>query len=270
MSVISQLSQEAERQLSNAFGSPGKYTVKKVALDAEGVDLSRLGRSSIVQIATLEKCFILDVLDKHSDDPLIGWLRGLLEDEGVIKVIHDCKMDSDALWHHLNIRLANVHDTSCWHHVITGRPDMNLNDTLNQMGLQPNATRDKGVYDRNHAFWATRPMTPQMIEWASGDLESLFALQEQQLTRASDQDAHKANQNSKRNLDMAREAKVDTFRITSNVGRFIGSRGSSIRSLQSDTNTLIYGKGKRGDNFFMVYYYDESSRQSVLRKAGCA
>lgn len=267
MSVITELSSEAEGQLSGAFGNPGKYTVSRIALDAEGVDLSRLGVTSIVQIATPEQCFIIDVLGKVADDPLVAWLRCILEDNSVTKIIHDCRTDSDALLHHLSIRLTNVHDTSCWHNAITGEADKNLNDTLNHYGLPPNTVRDRQVYDRNHAFWATRPLTRQMIEWASGDLLSIFALQEKQLGRASDRDALMASNDSELYVRFAREAQVGTFKISANVGRFIGPRGSSIRRLQKETNTLIYGRGPRGDNQFMVYYNDDSSFQRVLRKA---
>ena len=45
--------------------------------------------------------------------------------------------------------------------------------------------RDSGVYRTNHRFWATRPMTKTMIEWASGDVRSLFELYEAQVSRAS-------------------------------------------------------------------------------------
>mmetsp|Transcript_82611 Transcript_82611/g.130150 ORF Transcript_82611/g.130150 Transcript_82611/m.130150 type:complete len:271 (-) Transcript_82611:82-894(-) len=267
MSVITDLTADTESQLFSAFGAPGKYVVNTVALDAEGVDLSRLGVISIVQLATTEQSFIFDVLGKSAEDPLVAWLRCILEDSEVTKIIHDCRMDSDALHHHLNIRLTNVHDTSCWHNAITGVQDMNLNDTLIVCGLPPNTVRDKGVYDRNHAFWATRPLTRQMIEWAVGDLFSLFALQKEQLTRASEPQANRASSDSELHNRFAREASVGTFKISANVGRFIGPRGSSIRSLQKQTNTLIYGKGRRGDNFFMVYYTDELSHQHVLRKA---
>jgi exonuclease 3'-5' domain-containing protein 1 len=59
-------------------------------------------------------CFVFDVLDKTPDHPVINWLRGPLEDGRIKKIIHDCRMDSDALYHRLGITLTNVHDTSCW------------------------------------------------------------------------------------------------------------------------------------------------------------
>lgn len=44
-----------------------------------------------------------------------------------------------------------------------------------------NIERDRNVYKINPAFWATRPMTKYMIDWASGDVFSLFDLRIKQL-----------------------------------------------------------------------------------------
>jgi len=107
-----------------------------------------------------------------------------------------------------------------------------------------------------------------MIEWAAGDLFSLFALQDQQLEMASAAAIAKASKDSENNLDSARAAQVDTFKIASNIGHFIGPRGSRIRSLQKATNTLIYGKGARGQRLFMVFYHEAKDRARVLRRAG--
>jgi len=198
--------------------------------------LSREGSISIVQIGTREHCFILDVLGKGVDDPLVVWLREVLEDDSITKIIHDCRMDSDALLHNLNIRLSQVHDTASWHFITTGLEDQNLNNTLTQNGLQTNMVRNSNVYNTNHAFWATRPLTALMLEWAGGDLSALFALRDKQLKKvaampASAQAAQelKANMASQEHCDFARSASVASFHVHSNIGRFIGTGGSSIR-----------------------------------------
>ena len=169
--LICEWTADTKNALTSAFAD-----ASLIALDAEGVDLSREGVISIVQLATRQQCFILDVLGKGPDDPLVVWLRAVLEDTSITKIIHDCRMDSDAFQHHLAICLSGVHDTACWHQVLTGIEDQNLNNTLAQNTLRPNAMRDNSVYNVNPAFWATRPLTPQMLAWASGDLASLFDL----------------------------------------------------------------------------------------------
>jgi len=238
--------------------------VYSIVLDVEGVDLSREGSISIVQIATREHCFILDVLGKGVDDPLVVWLREVLEDDSVTKIIHDCRMDSDALHHNLSIRLSKVHDTSCWHFVITGLEDQNLNNTLTKNGLQPNMVRKSDDYDTNHAFWAIRPLTALMLEWAEGDLRPLFQLQDKQLEKvaampASAQAAQelKANMASQEHCDFARSASVDSFYIHSNVGRFIGKGGSSIR--RSDICCFLRAHLDIAVNLLLFFFGNDST-----------
>ena len=42
---------------------------------------------------------------------MVELAKEVLEDGGVCKIVHDCKADSDALFHILGINLNNVHDT---------------------------------------------------------------------------------------------------------------------------------------------------------------
>ena len=228
------------------------------------MDLSREGIISIVQIATRKHCFILDVLGKGVDDPLVVWLREVLEDDSVTKIIHDCRMDSDALHHNLNIRHSKVHDTSCWHFVITGLEDQNLNNTLTQNGLQPNMVRKSDDYKTNRAFWATRPLTALMLEWAEGDLRALFQLQDKQLKKVAVMPASaqatqelKANMASQEHCDFARSASIDSFYIHSNVGRFIGKGGSSIR--RSDICCFLRAHLDIAVNLLLFFFWNDST-----------
>jgi ribonuclease D len=242
--------------------------VKLVALDCEGVDLMRSpGKVTIVQLATESHCFLLDMLDRDKHDPLVGWLRRLLEDESVEKIIHDCRMDADALKHNLNINLVNVHDTSCWEHVATGIESQPLNAVLQAHRLASNVVRDGSVYQTNHAFWAVRPLTEQMIKWASGDLASLFDLRKQQIIQVHDTiKSRLAREESKKFLDAGRMCMQTVTRVPSHkIGRFIGTRGANIRTLQKRTGTLIYSRGARQDNNFAVFYRDKHGLAAVIR-----
>ena len=134
-----------------------------VAVDVEGVDLGRDGCISLIQVATPNHCFLFDVLNKDPSDSVVIWLKFLLENADITKIIHDCRMDSDALFHILDITLTNVHDTSCFHHLITGVEDVSLNTLLQRNCLPVNVTRDGSVYADNHEFWKQRPLSPQMI-----------------------------------------------------------------------------------------------------------
>ena len=44
--------------------------------------------------------------------------------------------------------------------------------------MRDNSVYNMSVYNMNKVFWTTRPLTLQMLAWASGDLTSLFFLYE--------------------------------------------------------------------------------------------
>jgi hypothetical protein len=260
--LIETFTEDISRELSGAFAD-----VKVIALDLEGVDLSRAGRISIVQVSTPARCFLIDVLGKGPDDLVVCWLRSLLQSENILKVIHDSRMDSDALFHLLKIELVNVHDTSCWQAVI-GIPDTSLNDTLRFHNLAPNIERDKSVYQRNHAFWATRPLTRQMLDWASGDVQFMFDLYQRQLEKVEfiRNGAARARALTLEFLSRCRLANLSIVTVK-NPGKFIGPRGSNIRGLQERTGTTIYGIGPWGSQQFMVFHNTEAEKEAVTRAA---
>lgn len=80
-----------------------------VAVDCEGVSLSRKGELTILSIATKEKAYIFDVF-KIGEVIFSSGLREILEDNSQKKLMFDCRQDSDALWHQFNIKLAGVLD----------------------------------------------------------------------------------------------------------------------------------------------------------------
>jgi exonuclease 3'-5' domain-containing protein 1 len=211
---------------------------------------------------------LLDLLGKGSNDPLVAWLRGPLEDPAVVKVIHDCRMDSDALFHLLGIKLANVHDTSCWvSATFSLSKRLNLNDTLEKYGLQVNTARDGDVYTTNKAFWVARPLTVQMIEWASGDVRDMLELQRRQIERATSTVKGKAEAASFESLAAVRTAKFAIVE-TRHIGRFIGKGGKALHDLELRTKTSIQRVGTAGS--FRVQYQDDSSLLAVQRAASSA
>ena len=266
--IVDTFSQEVAEKLSSTFDGSSI-----VALDAEGVDLSRLGLISIVQVSTQSCCVLFDVLGKTADDPLVQWLRTLLENPTVVKVIHDCRMDADALYHHLRIDLKNIHDTSCWHASLTGFRDESLSRVLVYNRLDTNQFRDSSVYNVNPAFWASRPITKKMKDWASGDVQCMFALYEKQLGAggASANILAAARRREDAYLSWKR-ASVDLV-TAMDPGYFIGRGGSNVRQLQDDTSTMIYRapvdcKGYQ-NGAFMVYYHAEDAFAEVQEAAAC-
>ena len=109
-----------------------------VVFDCKGVNLSRLGSLELVSICfpTME-VYLLDFRDQPCHE-IVKSVRNLFQSDEVTKIIHDCCMDCDALFHLHGITVVNVHDTSCFHEVITGTENKNLNDVLGYNGVRLN------------------------------------------------------------------------------------------------------------------------------------
>ena len=239
----------------------------KIAFDCEGVNLSRLGSVEIVSICfSSSEVYLID-FGKEKCPKIVETVKELFECSTLTKIIHDCRMDCDALYHNHGIKLNNVHDTSAFHDFIGYEENKNLNDTLSFYGIRVNAERDKSVYKSNPNFWAARPLTKKMIDWASSDVDKLFQLAEKQLGRISDAKKSSAVEKSATYARLARDMRVESgLRVRVNVGLFIGRRGANIRSLERKTGCLVYSD-RENDTWF-VFYPNEASLNTVKRRMG--
>eukprot|EP00057_Strongylocentrotus_purpuratus_P004816 XP_003729510.1 PREDICTED: uncharacterized protein LOC100893986 [Strongylocentrotus purpuratus] len=179
--VLQPLLQRAER-LYGTGSNPGLV----VALDCEGCSLSKTGRLTLVQIATMEgKVYLFDVYRC----PYLfhdGLLADFLESEAVLKVIHDCRKDTAALYHQFGITLTNIFDTSIAYVVLQNqcqvagtkpRPRISFQNLCEMIGEEMDFTikksiKKKMVYIPN--FWATRPLKTNMINYAAADVYMLL------------------------------------------------------------------------------------------------
>ena len=250
--------------VDEALVSEDSSQPNRVVFDCEGVDLSRIGSVELISIcfSSLE-VFLVDI-GKNPDRDILKAVKNLLEDTNIVKIIHDCKMDSDALFHLHGIDIQNVHDTASFHEVITGSVDQNLNSVLSYNGIEQNQIRDSNIYKNNYRFWATRPLTKMMINWASADVDRLFQVADKQLDCIDSRGKDRAISKSNKCIAYAREMRLASGLSVRNPGRFIGRGGANLRSLQSRTGTLIYSNGGRGGSW-MVYYTDEENLESVKR-----
>ncbi len=244
-----------------------------LALDCEGVCLSRMGELTIVQLSSRSHCYLFDVLSLEKDSAAIMFLKKLLEDSNVVKIVHDVKMDSDALYHCLGISISNVHDTQAWDLVLNGREE-NLNRTLIRNNCTPNAERDRNVYQINHRFWAQRPLTELMIDWASGDVGCLFELYDAQVRHVRDSDYDGTVEARCETLSnerlFLRDKILQTFKIREdNVGLFIGTGGKNIKRLMNQIPGTFYHIDRGGQitgskRDVSVYAPDEYSMAMAL------
>ncbi len=259
--LVQSWSSHIEERISEVFS-----THDVISFDVEAAITGRAGTICIIQMGTMDQCFIFDVLDQSSDSPMICWLKKILEGPK-IKVVHDCTMDSDMLFHCLGISLNNVHDTSAWDASINNVRKRGIVTVLTNNGLPSGPPRDNSIYDRDYAIWKKRPIAPNMLARAAQDVKNLLALHEIQLKKAnalSNSVTSKAKVTQAQNLQ-ARDMSHFFPIKPRNVGRFIGPRGANIIALQKETNTII--QKQRPSNYFEVYYNNASDLQKVQRTA---
>ena len=132
---------------------------RRVAFDCEGVNLSRIGTLEIISICFPNKEVYLVDFGGRACPMIVKSVKDLFESVAVTKIIHDCRKDCDALYHHHDIKLECVHDTSCFHDIIAGTEYKSLNDVLTFNGIHINTVRDNSVYNYEPKFWAQRPLT---------------------------------------------------------------------------------------------------------------
>lgn len=97
--------------VTDAIQKSNKTEQVVISVDCEGINLGVKGELTLIEIGTTSgEAFIFDVLAC----PTImtdGGLKSLLENEKVIKVIHDCRNDSVNLFNQFKVLLRNVFDT---------------------------------------------------------------------------------------------------------------------------------------------------------------
>jgi ribonuclease D len=121
---------------------------KFLTLDAEGVFLSRTGKATLVTVGVNDgarvRVFLFYLIDEIAEYSarLRSILKEILEDASTIKIIHDCRQDSDSLNEFFGIKLAGVFDTSIYHMIVNNTESReNLNNTLATYGCDINPHR---------------------------------------------------------------------------------------------------------------------------------
>lgn len=154
-----------------------------VGFDCEGINLGVKGQLTLLQMATMSG--LVYVFDLISCPQMIeAGLRRLLESPDVIKIVHDCRNDAVNLYRQFSINLNCVFDTQAAHAVLTyqdtGRPvykakSVALNALCEIYGAPVNPMKDqlKNIYRRDQKYWSRRPLTREMILYASADVLSL-------------------------------------------------------------------------------------------------
>ena len=87
-----------------------------LAVDLEGISMSRVGLVTLLQVAVDDDVFLFDVQALSTEELFhreVGdekTLQSILEDPAVTKLMFDCRVDSDALYHQHGVSLNGVWD----------------------------------------------------------------------------------------------------------------------------------------------------------------
>ncbi|KAH3745511.1 piRNA biogenesis protein EXD1 [Pelomyxa schiedti] len=163
---------------------------KIIGVDCEGVNLGRKGITCLIQVATPnQQAFLFDVANKEIATGMFSsGLQDILESKEILKIFHDCRSDSDALFHNCGVTLQNVWDTQIAYAVIerqlgnsTPIP-VSLTTLLRKYGkgLQhetKEAVREQ--MDKDENFWLKRPIDQLALMYASQDVLMLNTVYKQ-------------------------------------------------------------------------------------------
>jgi len=159
--------QDAEKSL------PELLATRILGADCEGVSLGRWGRLCICQIATPHRVYIFDALRSG----IVNTLRPALESPATVKVMHDCREDSSALFSQFAVRLAHVFDTQVAHTLLLEqqrhpRPyQISLHELLKMHTLTNEKQGEMTTRMEDDAnVWFYRPLDPELISYAAQDV----------------------------------------------------------------------------------------------------
>ncbi|CAI5982446.1 unnamed protein product [Closterium sp. NIES-64] len=157
-----------------------------IGFDCEGIDLARHGQLCIMQLALPGAIYLVDVV--AGGQALVRACTPALESAHVVKAIHDCKRDGEALYFQFGVRLQGIFDTQLAHAMIEearGMADVQ-SDQISFVQLASMPQYCGVAYDEKEevrqlmrqdpTFWKHRPWTAVMLRAAADDVRFLPAI----------------------------------------------------------------------------------------------
>ncbi|XP_064607998.1 piRNA biogenesis protein EXD1-like [Liolophura sinensis] len=152
------------------------------------IEIGRGGELCWLQVATPDHVFLFDVKTMGPQCFSEG-LKEILENGRILKVMHNCRLPSDMLWHKYGVNLVNIFDTqvadvfvyrnshgSDWPRYVQGLAIVLLDYLpLSRADVHIRRVR-KGCVEEDSAFWAERPASPQVLDAAVKDVVYLREL----------------------------------------------------------------------------------------------
>jgi exonuclease 3'-5' domain-containing protein 1 len=165
-----------------------------IAVDCEGVNLSRFGSVTLVNIAVRGQVYLIDVL-KIGSAVYDRGLRSILEDKSIKKLMFDCREDADALKHLYNVRLDGVLDVQLLevmnriiHRGYTKIRSLKhcLELFVSDKTMLEVKLKGRSSMDQDNKLWEKRPLSEDILKYASIDVLVLFKLYDALCNRVVD------------------------------------------------------------------------------------
>jgi len=223
---------------------------RNIAVDCEGIKLSRTGQICTIQICIYgsSQAYIFDVVQLTPEDIEECGLKTVLENQRITKIMYDCRQDSDALYHQLGVTLVGpvvdlqimqfaLNQKSCredkqgkWQPCVMGMTRCIQTYAPNALSQQQLRAKEqmKVIWADEDAskVWAKRPLGPELCEYAATDVIAmcdLFAALKKQFGSAWNRWRRRIVSGSKKYVDVYRNyvsandkpksKKIRTFKI---------------------------------------------------------
>lgn len=150
-----------------------------LGVDCEGISKDR--PLSLIQISVLEEVYVIDLLKVN---PFIYGLKEIMENLYIIKVFHDFWEDASALVNQYGVFCARVFDTQIAHRLFSisttpegdnnvfSQSNVGLNQLLGRYLNKSNEWKEliQSEMKSDRLFWERRPLTQEMLKYASQDV----------------------------------------------------------------------------------------------------
>ena len=204
----------------------------EIGLDCEGSNLSRWGPLSLMQLSTHEEVYLCDALSPG----VLKTFKPILESKEILKVTHDCREDSSALFHQFQIKLEHVFDTQIVYNRI--QRDQKEDNFLISLDLlrervlkKKNAIKNPMKKTNDSNLWMYRPINKDLVRYAINDVAYLLEIKQKLSCKSAS--------------DLIESAKYLEYR---NLNRHIRNC-SGLEKIGKKINAMLTGKAANGYYF---------------------
>ncbi|KAF2078104.1 hypothetical protein CYY_000575 [Polysphondylium violaceum] len=163
---------------------------KIIGLDCEAIEMGKNGQLSLIQISTESsaRVYLFDIIALGASAFKYG-LKDILESKNILKIVHDCRRDSEILFHQHQVQLGHIYDVQIAHalvqkkeqgnipirrygfHELTHTYARNFSEVAVNIKFQA-----KELFVNENTIWGQRPLPKLMIDYASLDAAILIPI----------------------------------------------------------------------------------------------